>query len=434
MSSTLAVEIVSLRAALCRALAPSLLLTLPLGCTSGDSNSTKRADGQHERDATKPDKQDERDQPTTAIAPVPPEFDGPELPSCPSGKWCGTKALAEPLRRTDEYAKDVADVGGCPGQIVGNDEPILTADGQPVIGTPYGDLPMHSGVLANLDVAATEAKHRAGEADVCCYDWMEQCPGGRPLLEHGRPQLARVRTGSRWTAALPGLSRDAIARLPAAVRRSIAQAWLADALMEHSSIASFARARAELEAVGAPAALLRGCERAALDERRHARLCFGLAAAYGAAPVEPEALGERPIRPGGLVQVAIDTFIEGCVGETVAAACVRRAAGEALDPALARILGTIADDETEHAALAWRTVAWAVERGGPAVVEALVAVAARLRPADAELERDAGDDELAPAGHGQLAAHTRAGLRREVWATIIDPLLASVVAEFTRGA
>ena len=53
-----------------------------------------------------------------------------------------------------------------------------------------------------------------------------------------------------------------------------ARKWLAAALAEHASVASFSKFALELLAVGAPASLLQRAHQAALDEIRHAQLSF----------------------------------------------------------------------------------------------------------------------------------------------------------------
>ncbi len=63
-------------------------------------------------------------------------------------------------------------------------------------------------------------------------------------------------------------------------REALGAAWLRNALMEHASIAAFARFTLELLAVGAPADLIRDSNAAASDETRHAELCFALASEY----------------------------------------------------------------------------------------------------------------------------------------------------------
>jgi hypothetical protein len=351
------------------------------------------------------------DEPTTAVPP-PPEFD---LPTCPSGQWCASAASVEPFRVPADQLYGATDHEDCPGRIHVSGAEQAKLD----------DLPMAASLDIRLDVEATKTTRANGETDQCCYQWMEQCPGGRPLLDQGQPQLAPLQAGRRWTAALPDLDRAAIARLDPQTRRTVAEAWLADARMEHSSIASFARAGVELRAVDAPLGLIEGCARAAVDEGRHARICFGLAAAYGGPALEPRAMPTLAARPGGLIAVAIDTFIEGCVGETVAAACLRRAAREADDPALAVALARMADDEGDHAALAWQTLAWALERGGAPVRAAVLAVAGRLSPTHAS-EPDPEPQPGFSRGHGRLTPSAQARLRREAWAGVITPLLADL--------
>lgn len=50
--------------------------------------------------------------------------------------------------------------------------------------------------------------------------------------------------------------------------------WSADALAEHTSIASFARFTLQLLALDAPSDLLSRSQQAGKDEMEHARLCF----------------------------------------------------------------------------------------------------------------------------------------------------------------
>ncbi len=55
-------------------------------------------------------------------------------------------------------------------------------------------------------------------------------------------------------------------------REALADRWTRDATYEHASIASFARVTLDLLALGAPAALVSGAQRAGLDEVEHARI------------------------------------------------------------------------------------------------------------------------------------------------------------------
>ena len=411
-------EITALLASLRLALACAPLTLAATGCTSGASapESGTTAASPSASSTT-----------TTGVAeppvPQPPVISPPEerLPSCPSGEWCGPAEIARALQgQAPEGAPTHAD---CPSALAGSDAPDDATRAE--WGDAIDDLPVNSAMTARLDVEATKAAREAGEADHCCYDWMEMCPGGRPLLDHGQPQLAPLRPGARWTAALAKLDRGLIARLDPDARAAVAAAWLADARMEHSSIASFARAQVELIGVDAPAGLVEAYTRAAADERRHARICFGLAAAYGGPAVEPGPLPELTARAGGLVQVAVDTFVEGCVGETVASACLRRAAAEAHDPALASALTRMADDEGDHAALAWQTLAWAFTQGGAPVRAAIVAIAEHLSPLSSRFDLEPDQATIVP-GHGRLTPTAQARVRREAWAGVITPLLGDI--------
>ena len=118
------------------------------------------------------------------------------------------------------------------------------------------------------------------EPGQCCYVVeLYLCPGsGRPFLVDGRrssrrPRCARPGAGG-VTRTSSGRDRPSRAR---GARRARGRAWTADALLEHASVASFSRLSLALLAVGAPADLVALAHRAALDEIRHARLCFALA-------------------------------------------------------------------------------------------------------------------------------------------------------------
>lgn len=199
----------------------------------------------------------------------------------------------------------------------------------------------------------------------CCYTICRTPipPCGRPLLVGGAPVVAPPAPREDW-------ARAPIAP-PSALASELAAAWLADAALEHASVASFARFALELLAVGAPPELVVGAHRAALDEVEHARLAYGLASAFGGV-----AVGPGPLDVGGVVfrsdlaALTASAVREGCVGETFAAIGARVACARCTDPATSEVLRTIADDELVHAELAFRFVAWAVRVGGPDVAAA----------------------------------------------------------------
>jgi hypothetical protein len=184
--------------------------------------------------------------------------------------------------------------------------------------------------------------------------------GGRPFLVDGAQRSATAHRREDWAADV------AVAvRVPddPALRRMLARHWTTMALAEHASIAAFARFAIQLMQLGAPAALLRGCQAAIEDETRHARLAFALASRFAGAPVGPGALDVRGAVAGHEVAAILrDVVAEGCIGETRAAMELRLAATHCTEPALALALAGIADDEERHAALAWRFVDWLLRR------------------------------------------------------------------------
>ncbi|MFT3767744.1 MAG: ferritin-like domain-containing protein [Minicystis sp.] len=229
-------------------------------------------------------------------------------------------------------------------------------------------IPSECVYLVSVDCGPVESNGK------CCYLVTEEpkpCGDGRPFVVDGEARTAPADRGDHgWTEA--DLA-PALRGLDAAARAALAEAWTADALFEHASVASFSRFALELMAAGAPADLLAAAHRAALDEVRHARLCFALAGGY-----RGEAVSPAPFPFGGTVAVVSDlpamaaaTARDGCIGETVASLLAAEQLARATDPAVRRTLAVIAEDEARHAELAWRAVAWALDHGGEPVRAAL---------------------------------------------------------------
>lgn len=112
------------------------------------------------------------------------------------------------------------------------------------------------------------------------------------------------------------------------------------------------------------------CTQALADETAHAKLCFGIASAYAG-----RAIGPGPLDVSGSLEAAslediVDlVLVEGCFGETSAALEALEGADTAEDPFIADAYRRIARDEQRHAELAFRFVAWALERGGAPIAE-----------------------------------------------------------------
>ncbi len=129
--------------------------------------------------------------------------------------------------------------------------------------------------------------------------------------------------------------------------------------VEGASVLAFESLRDELRAHRAPRHLVRDAELAASDEVRHQRMMTRLARRHGATPRAPR-VAPQPIR--GLEQMAMENAVEGCVRETFGAIVAAWQADHALDGAVRATMQVIAEDETRHAALAWRVAMWVEPR------------------------------------------------------------------------
>jgi hypothetical protein len=269
----------------------------------------------------------------------------------------------------------------------------------------------------------------------CCYQVLQQSCVlvGRPYLVDGAPRAADpARDEGGWREA--GAGAPCLDGLSSNDRAALAAAWAADGLFEHASVASFGRFALELLAVGAPADLVEAAHRAALDEVRHARLCLGLASAYAGEPIAPAAFpfGQAVAVSADLADIAARAAREGCVGETVAAVLAAEQLERAEDPAVRAALAIIAEDEARHAELAWRTVAWAIQKGG-APVRAAVADAIAAGIAEAHLDQDANAASPAMIAHGRLDAAARCQAVTRALAEVIGPIAAAAAHDHAAG-
>lgn len=170
-------------------------------------------------------------------------------------------------------------------------------------------------------------------------------------------------------------------------RLLLGEEWTRNALGEHASVASFAAFSIALMTNGAPSDLVRDALVAAMDEVRHAETSFDIASKLAGREIGPGQLprSEHAFRRD-VTALALAVAREGCIDETLSALevaaevdlidAVLNDDGGAMEaevvgarkysgidaPTLAWIrdeLRTIALEESDHAALAWRTVRWA---------------------------------------------------------------------------
>jgi hypothetical protein len=245
------------------------------------------------------------------------------------------------------------------------------------------------------------------------------CVSGRPFLIEGAPRLAAVAASAEWSE----LSRlPKVTDLDPVLRARLAEQWTQIALMEHASVAAFARFTLQLMSLGAPASLVERATAAMSDETKHAKACFAVASQYAAAPLGAGPLAvEGSLDESTLEAIVLNTVREGCLGETLAAIEAREAAEHASDPALRELLLTISEDETRHAELAYRFVKWALSLGGP---ELQRAVQREFTALAAEAPRVCGaltDDDHALLRHGIVPDKLRQTIRGQAIAEVILP-------------
>ncbi len=324
----------------------------------------------------------------------------------------------------------------------------LTPEAAPEkLGKSYGSGKCLCGAEPIQGPFATNPAHEPQQAGSCCYVISSITCDGRPLLVDGAPLASGLTQRCDWafgrlagdlgmtTLELPTQDdwRALELRskgLPEAARRAIVEHWTRAAQMEHASVAAFSRFSLQLLAVGAPPSLIEDAHRAALDEIKHAELCFSVATTYAGHSIGPGPLpvDERVLTGWDLQSVAVGTVEEGCVGETIAALEAEAATALAEDDAVRAVHLRIYADEARHAELAWRFVRWAAELGGAplraALREAFERTIARFQGA-APLAT-IHDQRL--AAHGILSERQKQTLRVQIVNEVIRPALAELLA------
>lgn len=363
-----------------------------------------------------------------------------EEEGCPNGDWCGSPEDARKFA-----IPQMPEQLGCPSKIIAQPQVTNTLDKK---DKRWDGLSFHPMMQGRLMTSVTNETREAGQKDICCYHWFEYC-SGRPFLDGEDMIVASLREGSSWSCdaaevAAPDHRPDDA--LPQHLRERLGQLWVEDALAEHAAIAAFERATLELMAMAAPPTLLGEVQLAAADEVEHATRCFGLAARFSGLEREPGPLASLEPRVRGLagmdptdgrvgedwVRLALDTFVEGCVGETIATLIAKRAQRRCEDPATLTVLSSIVDDEGRHAGLAWRTIQWILESCGDhqkAVLAALEqqaeGMATKAQDACAELPDVDPDAELL-ANYGRCDRRAELLARRDAWTDLILPTLTAL--------
>lgn len=248
---------------------------------------------------------------------------------------------------------------------------------------------------------------------------------GRPFLVRDTPRVAALVSQAEWAEAQP-LSMG-VGDLSVAERHQLSRHYAQAGLMEHASVAAFARFALQLLSLGAPAMLVDGCARAMADEVRHTRACFELASRYAQQPLGPGPLPTQDCLPcASLAEVLDLVIVEGCIGETLAALEVAEAAAHAQSPALCTALAQIAADERSHAELSFRFAQWALAQAPELRLRAEKTFAAALAGLPPTPQPEAASTPRL-AAHGLLSERDRTTLRAAAVRDIVVPCAAALL-------
>jgi hypothetical protein len=246
---------------------------------------------------------------------------------------------------------------------------------------------------------------------------------GRPFLVDGVERLASPAKRDDYAEG----GRASTERLTPVERRMLERHWTEVGLMEHASIAAFARFALQLLQLGAPASLVDAAQRALGDELVHARLAFGLARTFAGSAVGPGALPVAGALSGeGFIDIVRTAFREACVGETLAACEAIAARDAATDPALREVLSRIAEDESRHAALGFEFIKWALQIATPR--ERTLMSAFFRAELDTLCSAQPVDPGAGVPSHGLLAGGQRREARRSAVRDVLLPCVSALLA------
>jgi hypothetical protein len=196
--------------------------------------------------------------------------------------------------------------------------------------------------------------------------------------------------------------------------------WGKRAQTELASVPAFRELAEQLHVQGAPLEFVDRCYEAGRDELHHAMLAANHCAVFGSQHVQLESDGascRAPVAgPEGMVRLAVESWVDGCLGEGVAAACAAEEARLASHDDVRHSQQLIARDEGQHAELAWDVLAWTLRVGGRDVRDALHAVA-DASPSEASVHASNNNFETFGILSGEryyalLTAHRQRSLQR----------------------
>lgn len=137
------------------------------------------------------------------------------------------------------------------------------------------------------------------------------------------------------------------------LRRRAGEAWSFRARVESEAALRFDRLAAEIATLDADSPVPASMRRAADDERRHEKLCAGLAAAYGETAQPGSDARIAPARLLPREAALYEVVAACCITETESMATLATLLAENAEPRVREVLHEIARDEVAHARMGW---------------------------------------------------------------------------------
>jgi hypothetical protein len=240
--------------------------------------------------------------------------------------------------------------------------------------------------------------------DVCFYEALFDDTGtccGRPLWIDGEVLVAESRRSGNGKAICAESGRY----------------WAKVALLEHASIASFARCSLELMKWGAPLHLLAATQRAGRDEVDHAELCLALAERLLGEKISLAGLklGNSLPLSASRLEFAEAVLREGAIGESLSVLDAAARLANAGDRHTRMTLERILKDESTHAELAWDILKWLVQED-PSLLPQL-----RLVMAEERAKGRRAEPSSVPPRFGLIDAATQQRVFEEAWEAVLLP-------------
>lgn len=189
---------------------------------------------------------------------------------------------------------------------------------------------------------------------------------GTPLASEHHKLMQRRQKPIPWDQANPD-------ELTAEQRQRVGRTWMKRSEAEYLAISTFAVLTIDLAAAAAPADVMSLCNRAAIDEIRHAELCLRMASIYLGQQKQPavkmSTLPDDP-KKSRRAQAIANTLLVSCASETYATTILCTARDQSSDPVTREVLTAIYSDEVQHARLGWSYLRYCIDRDGQRAIDA----------------------------------------------------------------